>query len=171
MDTAPERSDMRLQKRCCNTNSGQYELIRVWSSLTAKCCVNCTNQWIIEYLNTNGFQAEDFPSEGRLQITSRDVMAFVWRVSLNIGGIREAFTFAYGAIRIGRIVAILILVSMREICLCIDDEPATAKRIVNCTIQWIFERKCVPSGRLSVWAATTYWKLGCHDICLKCLSI
>ena len=93
LDTAPERLDMRLQKRCCNTNSGQYELIRVWSSLTAKCCVNCTNQWIIEYLNTNGvrFLAEDFSSEGRLQITSWDVMTLVWRVSLNIAGIREAF--------------------------------------------------------------------------------
>ena len=108
----PEGSDMRLQKRCCNTNSGQYELIRVWSLLTVKCSVNSTNQWIIECLNTNRvrFLAEDFPSEGRLQITSWDVMTFVWRVSLNIGGIREAFTFAYCA---RRIVAILILVSTR----------------------------------------------------------
>ena len=83
--------------------------------LTAKCSVNCTNQWIIESLNANGVRllAGDRPSEGRLQIWSWDVMASVWRVSLNIGGIRQAFTFGYCARMIGRIVTILILVITR----------------------------------------------------------
>ena len=76
-----------------------------WKTLlTAKCSVNCTNQWIIESLNANGIRllAGDRPSEGRLQIRSWDVMAFVWRVSLSIGGIRESFTFGYCARRITR---------------------------------------------------------------------
>ena len=50
---------------------------------------------------------------GQLHIGSWDVMAFASRGSLNIGGIREALTFAYCARRIGRFVAILILVSTR----------------------------------------------------------
>ena len=87
-----------------------------WKTLlTAKCSVNCTNQWIIESLNANGVRllAGDRPSEGRLQIRSWDVMAFVWRVSLNIGGIREVLTFRYCARRIGTILGILILVRTR----------------------------------------------------------
>ena len=48
--------------------------------LTAKCSGNCTNDRIFEH-------KWDRPSEGRLQIRSWDVMAFVWRVSLNIGRI------------------------------------------------------------------------------------
>ena len=53
-------------------------------------------------LHINGVRlvAGDRPSEGRLQIRSWDVMASVWRVSLNIGAIRETFTFASCATRI-----------------------------------------------------------------------
>ena len=47
-------------------------------------------------LNINGVRlvAGDRRSDGRLQIRSWDVMACVWRVSLNIGAIRETLTFA-----------------------------------------------------------------------------
>ena len=78
-----------------------------WKTLlTAKCSGNCTIGRIFEH-------KWDRPSEGRLQIRSWDVMAFVWRVSLNIGGIREVLTFRYCARRIGTILGILILVRTR----------------------------------------------------------
>ena len=81
------RKIVRLKVKFQQWDSG---FVHWWKTLlTAKCSVNCTNQWIIESLNANGVRllAGDRPSEGRLQIRSWDVMAFVWRVSLNIGRI------------------------------------------------------------------------------------